>query len=55
MNLIIFIKHFFKSEWTIKPPKKNKYVLVDGDYNPFLKYISAKVLASFNGSGEKKS
>ena len=41
-NLIIFSKYFLKAKWTIKLPKKNKFILVDGIYNPFLKYIKKK-------------
>ena len=53
MNLIIFIKYFFKAEWIIKPPTKNKYVLVDGDYNPFLKYIKKKDFTILYRRGEE--
>ena len=53
MNLIIFIKYFLKAEWTIKPPKKNKYVLVDGNYNPFLKYIKKKNFTILYRRGEE--
>ena len=53
MNLIIFIKYFFKAKWRIKLPKKNKFVLVDGDYNPFLRYIRKKDFTILYRRGEE--
>ena len=41
-KLIYFSKYLLKAKWTIRLPKKNKYVLVDGNYNPFIKYIKKK-------------
>ena len=41
-NLKIFFRSIYKSKWKIKLPKKNKFILVDGDYNPFVKYIKKK-------------
>ena len=42
-NLKVFFKSIYKSKWKIKLPKKNKFILVDGDYNPFVKYIKKKI------------
>ncbi len=41
-KLFYFSKYLLKAKWTIRLPKKNKYVLVDGNYNPFIKYIKKK-------------
>ena len=35
------------------PPKKNKFILVDGDYNPFLKYIKKKNITILYRRGEE--
>ena len=52
-NLIIFSKYFLKAKWTIKLPKKNKFILVDGIYNPFLKYIKKKDFTILHRRGEE--
>ena len=52
-NLTIFLKYLFKSKWTFKLPKKNKFILVDGIYNPFLKYIKAKDFTVLHRRGEE--
>lgn len=53
-KLIYFSKYLLKAKWTIRLPKKNKYVLVDGNYNPFIKYIKKKISLFFTEE-EKKS
>ncbi len=52
-NLTIFLKYLFKSKWTFKLPKKNKFILVDGIYNPFLEYIKAKDFTVLHRRGEE--
>ena len=52
-NLTIFLKYLFKSKWTFTLPKKNKFILVDGIYNPFLKYIKAKDFTVLHRRGEE--
>lgn len=52
-NLIIFFKYFLKAKWTIKLPKKNKFILFDGIYNPFLKYIKKKDFTILYRRGEE--
>ena len=42
-TLKVFFRYILKAKWTIKPPRKNKFILVDGNYNPFLKYIKKKI------------
>ena len=42
LNLKVFFIYIFKSKWRFKLPKKNKFILVDGRYNPFLKYIKKR-------------
>lgn len=53
MKLSTLTKYIFKARWTIKLPKKNKFVLVDGDYNPFLKYINKKDITVLYRRGEE--
>ena len=36
------IKIFLKSKWDLSQIKKKKFLLVDGDYNPFTKYYDKK-------------
>ena len=50
-SFFIFLKFLFKSKWKISLPKKNKFVLVDGLYNPFLKYLKKK---RFHNSLQKR-
>jgi|TARA_B110000881_G_C18564887_1_gene512008 surface carbohydrate biosynthesis protein len=52
-NLIIFFKYFLKAKWVIKLPKKNKFVLVDSESNPFLKYIKKKDFTILHRRGEE--
>jgi surface carbohydrate biosynthesis protein len=52
-NLIIFFKYFLKARWIVKLPKKNKFVLVDGGYNPFFKYINKKKITILYRRGEE--
>ena len=37
-----FINLFLKSKWDFSKIKKKKFLLVDGNYNPFTKYYSKK-------------
>jgi len=52
-KLIYFSKYLLKAKWTIRLPKKNKYVLVDGNYNPFIKYIKKKNFTILYRRGEE--
>tara|TARA_B110000211_G_C14068753_1_gene548922 strand:+ start:275 stop:1396 length:1122 start_codon:yes stop_codon:yes gene_type:complete len=52
-NLTIFLKYLLKSKWVFKLPKKNKFVLVDGIHNPFLKYIKKKDFTVLYRRGEE--
>jgi len=52
-NLTIFLKYLLKSKWVFKLPKKNKFVLVDGIHNPFLKYIKKKDFTILHRRGEE--
>ena len=52
-NLKVFFKYIFKAKWIIKLPKKNKFILVDGDYNPFLEYIKKKNITILYRRGEE--
>lgn len=52
-NFVIFFKYILKARWVIKLPKKNKFVLVDGDYNPFVKYIPKKKFTILYRRGEE--
>ena len=52
-NLKVFFRYIFKSKWKIKLPKKNKFILVDGDYNPFVKYIKKKDITVLHRRGEE--
>ncbi|SMF79563.1 LA_1612 family putative O-antigen biosynthesis protein [Candidatus Pelagibacter sp. HIMB1321] len=52
-NLKILFRNIFKAKWKISPPKKNKFVLVDGEYNPFLKYIKKKEMTILYRRGEE--
>lgn len=52
-NLKVFFIYIFGSKWKIKLPKKNKFILVDGIYNPFLKYIKKKDITILYRRGEE--
>ena len=52
-NLGRIYKFLFLSKWKILPPKKNNFVLVDGEYNPFLKYISKNQFTILYRRGEE--
>ena len=52
-KLFYFAKYLLKAKWTIKLPKKNKFVLVDGNYNPFTKYIKKKNFTILYRRGEE--
>ena len=53
LNLKVFFIYIFKSKWRFKLPKKNKFILVDGRYNPFLKYIKKKDITILYRRGEE--
>ena len=48
-----FAKLLFFSKWKFSLPKKNKFVLIDGEYNPFLKYIKKKHFTYIYRRGEE--
>lgn len=48
-----FLLYFFKAKWKMNLPKKNKFVLFDGQYNPFLKYIKKKNFTILYRRGEE--
>ena len=52
-NLKVFFIYIFRSKWRIKLPKKNKFILVDGNYNPFIKYIKKKYITVLHRRGEE--
>ena len=56
MKLNILIKYLFKAKWKTKLPEKNRFVLIDGDHNPFLKYIDKVLIIILNQpSGNKRT
>ena len=52
-NLKVFFRYIYKSKWKIQLPKKNKFILVDGEYNPFVKYIKKKDITVLYRRGEE--
>ena len=48
-----YLKYILKAKWIFIPPKKNKFVLVDGTYNPFLKYLKKKDFTILHRRGEE--
>lgn len=52
-NLNIFLKYCFKTKWVFKFPKKNKYLVFDGLYNPFSKIIKKKDITILYRRGEE--
>jgi surface carbohydrate biosynthesis protein len=52
-NLAIFFKYVLRARWVVMLPKKNKFLLVDGEYNPFTKYIKKKDLTILYRRGEE--
>ena len=52
-NFQIFFKYCFKSKWIFKLPKKNKYLVFDGMYNPFTKYIKKELITILYRRGEE--
>ena len=52
-KLFYFVNYLLKARWTIRLPKKNKFVLVDGNYNPFTKYIKKKNFTILYRRGEE--
>ena len=53
MKLNILIKYLFKAKWKTKLPEKNRFVLIDGDHNPFLKYIDKDDITILYRRGEE--
>ena len=47
------IKYLFFCRWKFNLPKKNKFVLVDGIYNPFLKYLKKSDFTYLYRRGEE--
>ena len=47
------INIFFKSKWDLSKIKKKKFLLVDGNSNPFLKYYDKKDFNILHRRGEK--
>ena len=52
-SVFIFFKYILKAKWIVKLPKKNNFVLVDGIYNPFLRYIKKKNFTILHRRGEE--
>lgn len=52
-SFFIFFKFLLKSKWKFSLPKKNKFVLVDGLYNPFLEYLKKKDFTILYRRGEE--
>ena len=52
-RFIFLIKYLFFCKWKFKLPKKNKFVLVDGNYNPFLKYLKKNDFTYLYRRGEE--
>lgn len=52
-NFQILFKYFFKTKWIFKLPKKNKYLVFDGEYNPFTKYIKKEHITILYRRGEE--
>ena len=52
-SFFIFFKYLLKSKWKISLPKKNKFVLVDGLYNPFLEYLKKEDFTILYRRGEE--
>jgi len=52
-KIITFLRYFLNAKWKFEPPKKNKFVLVDGLYNPFLKYIKKEDMSILYRRGEE--
>ena len=48
-----YLKYLLKSKWIFTPPKKNKYILVDGSYNPFSKLLNKKDITILYRRGEE--
>ena len=46
-------KIFFKSKWDLSKIKKKKFLLVDGNSNPFIKYYDKKHFNTLYRRGEK--
>lgn len=52
-NIKIFFNYCFKTKWIFSYPKKNKFLLFDGQYNPFKKYIKKRNLTILYRRGEE--
>lgn len=48
-----YLKFLFKAKWAFTSPKRNKFVLVDGTYNPFLKYLKKEDFTILYRRGEE--
>ena len=51
-KIVIFLKIFLLSKWIFTKPKPKKFLLVDGIYNPFLKYYDKKDFNIIHRRGE---
>ena len=47
------LKFLLKAKWAFTSPKRNKFVLVDGTYNPFLKYLKKEDFTILYRRGEE--
>lgn len=47
-NFKIFFKYLFYAKWVFKLPKKNKFLVFDGNYVPFYKYINKNNITILN-------
>ena len=52
-NIKIFFSYCFKTRWIFKLPKKNKYLVFDGQHIPFFKYIKKKNTTILYRRGEE--
>lgn len=52
-NTKIFFKYCFSAKWSFKLPPKKKFLIFDGEYNPFLHYIKKKNMTILYRRGEE--
>lgn len=52
-RFIFLIKYLFFCRWKFALPKKNKFILFDGIYNPFLKYLKKNDFTYLYRRGEE--
>jgi len=50
---INYVKLFLFSKWRFELPKKNKYLVFDGNYNPFTKYVNVNDITVLYRRGEE--